>query len=207
MIVFTVSSPNKSRPRLSRERVVARALELADAEGVAAITMRRLGTLLDVEGMALYTHVRGKDDLLAAAGGLLLGKLEVEPRSREDWRGRIEAVAHAWAALRARHPRAFPLVYRAPEVRPVTEELLNALETGGFRGSETWLAYQTLVFFLDPALAHWPAVDPGEAWEPAPDSGPRFRKVARHARRFTWDDVYENGLRLLLDGLEQQRNA
>lgn len=184
---------------------MARALELADAEGVEAITMRRLGSLLGVEGMALYTHVRDKDDLLEAAGDLLLEELTVEPRPHDDWRGRIEAVVRAWAALRAAHPRAFPLVFRAPEVLPVTEELMDALAVAGFRGGDGWLAYQTIVFFLDPPLVHWPQRPPGEVWHAGPDAGPRFRELARHARRFQWDDVYENGLRLLLDGLEAQR--
>ena len=195
---------SSSRPRLTRDRVVARALELADAEGVEAITMRRLGALLGVEGMALYTHVRDKDDLLAAAGDLLLRELEVAPRSHEDWRGRIEAVCEGWAALRARRSRAFPLVFRAPAVSPVTEELMDALLTAGFRGRRAWLAYQTLVFFLDPPLLYWPPVTPAEAWEVPAGAGRHFRALARHARHYTWDEVYANGLRLLLDGLEQQ---
>jgi AcrR family transcriptional regulator len=201
-MLFTVS-----RQRLTRERVVARALELADAEGVEAITMRRLGALLGVEGMALYTHVRDKDDLLTAVGDLVLHDLEIEPRAGDDWRGRIEAVCFGWADLRARHAGAFPLVFRAPAVAPVTEELMDALRTAGFRGRKAWLAYQTLVFFLDSALLLWPTRAPGEVWRVHDDSGPHFRALAKHAQHYSWDDVYANGLRLLLDGLEQQRVA
>src|SRR6266404_3588572 len=99
--------------------------------------MRRLGSLLGVEGMALYTHVRDKDDLLAAAGALLVEELELEPRAPGDWRGRVETVARAWAELRTRHPRSFPLVFRAgSQVLPVTEELMDALHAAGFRGRQ-----------------------------------------------------------------------
>ena len=183
--------------------MVERALELADAEGTAALTMRRLGRELGVEAMALYTHVRSKDDLLSALGARILTKLEVEPREHADWRGRIEAVCRAWAALRERHPHTFALIYAAETgVEPVTEELMDALLTAGFEGADAWLAYQTLVFFLDAPLIHWPrASSPGEVWR-LDRGGPIQRELAPLARRYSWDDVWENGLGLFLDGLE-----
>lgn len=194
--------PRLGEPTLSRERVVARALELADAEGVDALTMRRLGRELGVEAMALYTHVRSKNDLLAAVGERVLDELEIEQRERADWRGRIEAVCRAWAMLRERHPRSFQLIYNAGRgVVAVTEELMDALLDAGLAGADAWLAYQTLVFFLDPPLLHWPAASPGEIWR-LDAGGPHQRDLARFARRYSWDDVWENGLELFLDGLE-----
>src|SRR5947208_10134910 len=108
-----MAASSRKRRNLTRNRIVECALDLADEEGIDAITMRRLGSLLGVEGMALYTHVRDKDDLLSAVGAVLLDELELEPRAHADWRGRIESVARAWSSLRARHPRSFPLVFRA----------------------------------------------------------------------------------------------
>jgi TetR/AcrR family transcriptional regulator, tetracycline repressor protein len=181
--------------------VVERALELADEEGVDAVTMRRLGSLLGVEAMALYTHVRSKDDLLAAIGSQILTELGFEPHETADWRGRIETVCRAWAKLRERHPETFALIYRADtEVVPVTEELMDALLAAGFEGPDAWLAYQTLIFFLDSPLVHWPKISPGEAWRI--DAGQHIRELAPFARGYSWDDVWENGLELLLDGLE-----
>ncbi|HZT85404.1 MAG TPA: TetR family transcriptional regulator [Gaiellaceae bacterium] len=195
--------PRLGEPTLSRDRVVERALELADAEGVDAITMRRLGSELGVEAMALYTHVDSKDDLLSAVGSRILTELEIEPREHPDWRGRIETVCRAWAALRERHPNTFALIYRADTgVVPVTEELMDALLTAGLSGADAWLAYQTLVFFLDAPLVHWPkASSPGDV-SPLGRGGPIQRELAPYARRYSWDDVWENGLALFLDGLE-----
>lgn len=205
---MTTSTPK--RRTLTRDRVVERALELADEDGIDAITMRRVGSLLGVEGMALYTHVRGKDDLLSAVGARLLSELEPEPRAHDDWRGRIESVARAWSGVRAQHPRSFPLVFRAgTHVLPLTEEMMDALQTGGFDGEQAWLAYQTLIFFLDPPLLRWPPVAPGVIWQQAverldPVEASHFVSLAPHASSYAWDDVYEHGLQLLLDGLEAQ---
>jgi AcrR family transcriptional regulator len=195
--------PKRGERTLSRHQVVERALELADADGVEAVTMRRLGRELGVEAMALYTHVRSKADLLSAIGSQILTELEIEPRERADWRGRIETVCRAWAALREQHPKSFALIYRADTgVVPVTEELMDALLTAGFAGAEAWLAYQTLVFFLDAPLIHWPQVaSPGEVWR-LDSEGQHLRELAPYARDFSWDDVWENGLELFLDGLE-----
>ena len=205
-----MATSTRKRRDLTRDRVVERALELADEEGIDAITMRRLGSLLGVEGMALYTHVRDKDDLLSAIAARLLDELELEPRAHDDWRGRIESVARAWSGVRAKHPRSFPLVFRAgAHVLPLTEEMMDALQTGGFGGEQAWLAYQTLIFFLDPPLLRWPQAAPGLIWEEAvqrldPAEARHFVSLAPHASSYSWDDVYESGLRLLLDGLEAQ---
>ena len=188
--------------------MVERALKLADEEGVEALTMRRLGRELGVEAMALYTHVSSKDDLLAEIGARILTELEVEPREHADWRGRIETVCRAWSALRERHPQSFALIYRADTgVLPVTEELMDALVTAGLEGADAWLAYQTLVFFLDSPLLNWPkAATPGDVWQlDAP--GEHLPALAPYARQFSWDDVWENGLELFLDGLEARVGA
>ena len=164
--------------------------------------MRRLGRELGVEAMALYTHVDSKSDLLGEIGSHILAELEIEARERADWRGRIETVCRGWAKLRERHPHSFALIYRAHTgVTSVTEELMDALLTAGFAGADAWLAYQTLVFFLDPPLLHWPTASPGELW-PLDRGGPLQRELATYARGFSWDDVWENGLALFLDGLE-----
>ncbi|MFL5959469.1 MAG: TetR/AcrR family transcriptional regulator [Gaiellaceae bacterium] len=203
-----MATSTPKRRNLTRDRVIERALALADDEGIEAITMRRLGSLLGVEAMALYTHVQDKDDLLSGVGARLLHELELEPRASDDWRGRIESVARAWSGARARHPRSFPLVFRAgAHVLPLTEEMMDALQTGGFRGEEAWLAYQTLIFFLDAPLLRWPPTAPGPIWREAvkrldPAEARHFVALAPHASSYEWDDVYEHGLQLLLDGLE-----
>src|SRR3954470_16736425 len=57
-------SAEKTRAPLTRERVLAAAVALADQHGIEALTMRRLGQGLGVEAMSLYNHVSNKDDIL-----------------------------------------------------------------------------------------------------------------------------------------------
>jgi AcrR family transcriptional regulator len=63
--------------RLSRERIVQAAVELADAEGLDGLSMRRLAEELDAAPMALYRHVANKDDLLDGMVDLVFGELEI----------------------------------------------------------------------------------------------------------------------------------
>ena len=67
-VMEATKAPEAERTRLSKEVVVERGLALADAEGLDALTIRRLATELGVTPMALYWHFRNKEELLAALG-------------------------------------------------------------------------------------------------------------------------------------------
>src|SRR5215204_12226 len=73
-----------ARTSLTRERLVQQALAVADAEGIDAVTIRRLATELGVTPMALYWHFKTKDDLLAGAADRVLEDVAVPPPG-EDW--------------------------------------------------------------------------------------------------------------------------
>ena len=64
-----------SRIQLTRQRVVAAAVELADSDGTESISMRRLAQELGVEAMSLYTHVRNKDDLLDGMADAVISQI------------------------------------------------------------------------------------------------------------------------------------
>ena len=98
------------RAPLSRERLVAAAMELADAEGISAITMRRLAADLGVEAMSLYHHVPGKELLLDGLTEAILAEINSAVAARirpdDDWRtalrhrclaAREVMVRHRWA--------------------------------------------------------------------------------------------------------------
>lgn len=93
------------RATLDVDRIVAAAVRLADAEGLPALSMRRVSTELGVGAMSLYTHVPGKAELVALMYDSVLGELYAE-RPSGDWRARLTAVAQANWDLFVRHPWA-----------------------------------------------------------------------------------------------------
>ena len=104
---LTVYAPNVARPRkpLSKERVLRAALALADAEGIEALSMRRLAKDLGVEAMSLYNHVANKDEILDGIIDLVAGEFEL-PADAGDWQtamrrhlisARDVLLRHSWA--------------------------------------------------------------------------------------------------------------
>lgn len=96
------------RPALSRETVVTTAVRLADTEGIARLSMRRLGRELGVEAMSLYHHVRDKSALLDAMVDLVYAQIELP--AGPDWRAGLTRRAGSQRATLNRHPWALELV-------------------------------------------------------------------------------------------------
>ena len=101
------------RAPLSRDRIAEAALALIDADGLDALTMRKLGASLDVEAMSLYNHVDNKDDVLTAASDVLSAEVSARYQAapgRETWRNDARALAMAWWSVGLEHPNAFTLI-------------------------------------------------------------------------------------------------
>ena len=118
-------------PELNRDEVVRMGIAIADAEGLAALSMRRIATELGVSTMALYRYVGGKDALVvqmvdAAIGEFPLGELPVH------WRDAVTAVARVhWAAYRRHLWLASAISLSRPQLvprlLPHTDAVLRAL--------------------------------------------------------------------------------
>jgi AcrR family transcriptional regulator len=91
------------RGSLSLDRIVSAALELADAEGIEAVSMARVAGHLGFTPMSLYRHVDGKDELVALMVDAASGDPPAADRS-EGWRARLERWAWALRAVVLRHP-------------------------------------------------------------------------------------------------------
>ena len=83
--IHTTAETDERRVPLTRARVLEAAVDLADREGIDAVSMRRLGQELGVEAMSLYTHVRGKDDLLDGMVDAVVAEITVDAAG-PDWR-------------------------------------------------------------------------------------------------------------------------
>ncbi|MDQ7903917.1 TetR/AcrR family transcriptional regulator [Phytohabitans sp. ZYX-F-186] len=106
------------KPRLSVDQIVAAATALADAEGLAALSMRRVAERLGVTAMSLYTYVPGKAELL----DLMLDRACAETAKPDDvpggWRARLALVAREAWALYLRHPWLLHVATNRPVLGP-----------------------------------------------------------------------------------------
>jgi AcrR family transcriptional regulator len=113
------------REPLSRERVLAAAVALADAEGLQALTMRRLAADLGVEAMSLYYHVPGKEALLDGLVDYVLGEIDtavsrLDPTGTDtDWRPRLRQQFLTAREVMLRHPWAPGLIGTRPTIPAV----------------------------------------------------------------------------------------
>ncbi len=91
------------RSRVTTGAVVDAASTLADAEGLAAVTVRRLGDALGVSTMSVYTHVNGRDDLLVLMADAAYARMPQPAYGNAGWRTRVRRVADANLALHREH--------------------------------------------------------------------------------------------------------
>ncbi|KGN31483.1 AcrR family transcriptional regulator [Knoellia sinensis KCTC 19936] len=120
---------------LTRERVVAEAVALADESGLGSLSMRALATRLGVEAMSLYHHVRNKDELLDAMIDVVFGEMH-PPRPRARWRPELRRRSVSGREALRRHRWAVGLMdaRRTPGPASIAhhDAVLGCLFAGGF---------------------------------------------------------------------------
>jgi len=103
--LWTRSEPGARKPQLGRAELASVAIRVADAEGIDAVSMRRVATELEVGTMTLYHYVRTKDELLALMVDELLGEVAVPDGALpDDWRAAMTAIAVRSRDALRRHP-------------------------------------------------------------------------------------------------------
>lgn len=150
------------RRPLSRDLIVSAAIELADREGVSALTMRRLGLHLGVEAMSLYRYVSGREDLLEGIVARLVASVSTDPGTHlapaDGWQSYLQWFAHSVRQVALDHPLLFPLVATrhpsAPWLRPplrsvaIVEDFLDALIARGVARDQAVAVYRSFTGFL-----------------------------------------------------------
>jgi TetR/AcrR family transcriptional regulator, tetracycline repressor protein len=161
--------PKAGDERLSRERIVAAALRLVDAEGVAALSMRRLASELAVDPMAIYHYLPNKRAVLGGVVELALAELAVPQLAGQGWRVQVLAFAHAYHALIRAHPALMrhllaDLALGGGALLRANEQLYAALASAGLAPPLIVAAANLLIDYLHGvALAGAPAPGGAEA--------------------------------------------
>ncbi|MCH0569119.1 TetR/AcrR family transcriptional regulator C-terminal domain-containing protein [Streptomyces sp. MUM 136J] len=151
--------------RLSRQRVLATALELVDREGLSALSMRRLGAELGVEAMALYRYAEGKDALLDGLVEALYLELAErlaaeapDPGTEPEWRAGLHRIARVTYDVCLTHPQAVPLLATRLLAVPLArrplavlqdhERVLGLLRRAGLDEAATAAAFRAFTAWL-----------------------------------------------------------
>ena len=205
---------------LSRDRVIAAAVALADSIGVDALTIRKLAAELDVKPMSIYHHVANKEAIIDGMVDLVFGEIDLPP-SDTDWRQAIRQRAVSARAVLARHRWAAPLMESRTTPGPATlrhhDAVLGCLRGGGFSIEMTGHAYALIdAFIYGFALqeASLPATS-GDAMAELAQSMSAAMPVEEYPNlvEFTTEHVlqpgydfgheFDFGLDLVLEGLER----
>jgi len=207
------------RVPLTRERVLAGAIAVADAGGIGALTIRSLATELGVKPMTLYHHVSGKEAILDGIVDAIFEEIAL-PSDGAGWRSAMrERAISARGALR-RHPWATTLMDSRRNPGPATlrhhDAVIGTLRRAGFTVPMAGHAYSLLDSYIygfavqEAALPYDPESDP-EVPETflerfhAEDYPYLAELTAEHVLQpgYGYDREFEFGLDLVLDGLER----
>lgn len=217
---------SERRDPLSRERVLGTAMDLADREGIEALSMRNLARELGIEAMSLYHYVKSKDELLADLTDRVMREIEL-PRARAaGWKGAIRTMAVSYHAALRRHPWSHSVKAMPTRVGEGTlaymEWTLGTLRRGGFSARMTHHAYHILDSHVV-GSSQWEAgiaaaLPKGKLADVAKtvmermpiDRFPYMHEhMQQHMGEATRGDKhpFELGLDLILDGLDRLRDA
>ena len=211
--------------------MLEKAIAVADADGIEALSMRKLGQALGVEAMSLYKYVANKGELVAAMVDSVIAQFDL-PDDGSAWDVAIRHCAVRAHDLLIEHPWACGLALVPSDVRTVEgprvyymEWLLRRLREAGFSRDLAYSAYHTLdshIFgFTLWQLGHANAAkaftaNDGESVEDffarvLEQMRPRYPYLAEHGEQHLAPDApngrqeFEFGLDLILDGLKRQR--
>lgn len=201
-----------SEPPLSRERIVAIAVELLDAQGIDGLTMRRLADRLGSGVMSLYWHVDNKEDVFdLALDSVLEYRASPETGESPDWRGDVVHMLENWRARMLRHPWSASLLPRralGPNILSRLEMLSKTLSRAGVADADLNAAIWSLWNYVMGATLTRASFDLSEEDRAAAQQ--RLTRLSEHYPTIErsrllldndWDGIFRKGLDFLLDGL------
>jgi AcrR family transcriptional regulator len=217
------TQPKPPRTPLSRDRALRAAVELADAEGIDAVTMRRLAQTLGVEAMSLYHHVANKSDILDGMVDLVFAEIEL-PDDRDGWVPAMTARATSVRAALTRHRWAVGLMESRSSPGPATlrhhDAVIACCRRSGFSVEMTAHAFSLMDSYIygfvlqEISLPFEDGDDLGDMIDTMlpPSTADTYPYLTELASEFvlrpgySYGDEFTFGLRLILDTLDSLRS-
>jgi AcrR family transcriptional regulator len=205
---------------LTCDRIVDRAIALADRQGIEQVTMRSVASSLGFEVMSLYNHVANKDELLAAMLDTVIA--EITPAPPGPWQPSLRTAALSAHAVLIGHPWACDLWAKqavGPARLAFMESLLAVLRTSGFGSDLAYHGYHAVLLhvigFTQQQLSYTSGVLASRADEfLAEFSATSYPHLAEHIGQHLDDGAhgtpgrdYEFVLDLILDGLARLKRS
>ena len=208
-----------ARAALSHDRIVEAASRVADARGLAGVSMRSVGRELGVEAMSLYHHVAGKDALLDALADWIFTRIAL-PAPHDPWRPAMAARAASARTVLSAHPWALGLLESRRNPGPALlrhhDAVLGSLRRGGFSVALAAHAYSVIDayvygFVLTEVNLPFEASEGAEEFVAAlglvSEEYPHLAEmIGEHVRgrEYAYADEFGYGLDLILDGLGER---
>ncbi len=200
------AEPASREPRLSRAKIAAAALAIADAKGIEAVSMRRIAADLGAGTMSIYHYVKTKDELIALMDDALLAETLVRSLPR-DWRRALLEIARRTHAVFVRHPWALIAMRGTPpgpNAMRHFEQCLEALASTRMTPRQKLTLLATIDDFVFGYTLRAPEArveidrEFAEA-QLATGEFPRLAEMFGAGRVEAGEDRFERGLRALLD--------
>lgn len=199
---------------LSADGIFRAALDLVDAEGLDALTMRRLAADLGVATMSLYGHVPNKDDLLTGVVNLATREIELPAPDAPPWDA-LRAIIREFRRVARVHPNLVPLIVRQPPTGAAglltLEAALDALRRAGLDGAAAVRAYRVTASYAIGFVSlecggFFKPIDPSAGGQIAPvevSAIPRIIEMAAEMTEWNGDEEFEAGLDVLIGVLSR----
>lgn len=206
--------------QLTKDRIVKRALETIDQEGLRALSMRRLGHDLGVDAKAVYYYFTNKESLITGVLNRAFAELDLPNDLPGTWQDQLRQIVRAYNDLVSAHPNLVPYLARidgsVPAVFDIVERVATTLNSTGLTGRNIVQIIDLLVSFA-PSVALW-ADDTGSFEQvhkqisDLPEA--RFPTVTRLMKTLSAEDLeddFDFQMNIIISGIEQlveqQRNA
>jgi AcrR family transcriptional regulator len=205
--------------------VLTAAVAFADQNGIASLSMRKLGEALGVEAMSLYNHIANKDQLLDGMVDLVFNEIEL-PAGGDEWKMAMRKRAQSARQALRRHRWAIALMSTRTSPGPATlrhhDAVIGSLRAAGFSIELTAHAFSALDSYIYGFALQEATLPLGETPEETAAVAQMMveqfpSELFPHLYEFTIEHVlklgydygaeFDFGLDLILDGLEQARDA